>query len=91
MKNYHYHLNASLTLVNIINNIKCIYNEVEEDMDHVVCQCKFYNPKTEIKLQLPANIETIIAKPSYLFKEMQFKFRHMNLPEICAHKMVNVT
>lgn len=67
----HYNLAASLARVCIIDNATCQCNEEDENLNHVIWQCKIYNSQREnlinklnrLKMHLPLNIIPIIAKP----------------------------
>ena len=67
----HYHLAASLARIGIVPNPKCICNKADQTLNHVLWQCSLYDAERielikdlrKIKLQLPLNVETIIATP----------------------------
>lgn len=67
----HYNLAGSLARVRITDNPICQCNEAEENLNHIIWQCKLFNSHREkliyklqeLKMYLPLNITALIAKP----------------------------
>lgn len=68
----HYNLAESLARIGIINDPSCSCTYETQDLNHVVWQCPLHNENREkliinlkkINLQLPLNINVLIAKPN---------------------------
>ena len=66
----HYNLAESLARVNIIENSQCKCGEYEEDIDHVVWQCKEYESQRatllkhlkKMGMHLPLNVVGIVEQ-----------------------------
>ena len=68
----HYSLAASLARLDLVENSNCLCGEGEQDINHVLLQCKLFNPQRDkfmkrlknCDLNFPLNIDIIIQKPN---------------------------
>lgn len=84
----HYHLAASLFRMNIVNSPTCKCNEADENLNHVIWQCKLFASQRDklltslkkYKIHPPLCIESLIAKPDIRScKLIQSFFKDINL------------
>lgn len=78
----HYNLAASLARVGIVKSAKCKCEEGDENINHVIWQCKlydeerskFYTNLRKLKYQLPMSVEMIVARPDIQACKFMYSF-----------------
>ena len=84
----HYNLRASLARINLVEDSMCECEEAEQDINHIIWQCKIFDRQRNKLLQqlkkknfhLPLNIDSIICNPDkFILTSLYDFFESCNL------------